>query len=84
MNIKEKRIASWLLVVARTKTEKKRRWTPVSGNSLFTVVLVDIINVGHFPIYKKKKDFKEKNIYLNIYIMQVMGWGKGVGSIESA
>lgn len=79
MNIKEKRIASWLLVVTRTKTEKKAMDTGF-GNSLFTVVLVDI-NVGHFPIYKK-----EKYIYLEryIYIMQVRGWGKGVGSIESA
>lgn len=79
MNIKEKRIASWLLVVTRTKTEK-RRWTPDSCNSLFAVVLADTTNVGHFPVYKKEKIY----IDIYIYIMQVMGWGKGVGSIESA
>lgn len=78
MNIKEKRIASLLLVVTRTKTEK-RRWTPGSCNSLFAVVLADTTNVGHFPHIQKIK-----NIYRYIYIMQVMGWGKGVGSIESA
>lgn len=61
MNIKEKRIASWLLVVTRTKTEK-RRWTPGSCNSLFAVVLADTTNVGHFPVYKKEK------IYIDIYI----------------
>lgn len=69
MNIKEKRIASWLLVVTRTKTEKKAMDTGF-GNSLFTVVLVDI-NVGHFPIYKK-----EKYIYLEIYIYHA---SEGVG-----
>lgn len=69
MNIKEKGLHPGCSSSLGLK-QKKRRWTPLSGNSLFTVVLVDIINVGHFPIYKNER----KKIYLDIYI-SCKWWG---------